>query len=93
MCFVEPLVTFVEGQRPHWTISTDRHGNRVLHIRQGAPITAFLYNLIGELAVQRGLIDELPQALGPRKANTVPVPRREADAFLQCLQELCAEDG
>ncbi|SDL00350.1 hypothetical protein SAMN04488074_108218 [Lentzea albidocapillata subsp. violacea] len=92
MFFVEPVVTFEPGQRPHWKISTDRYGNRVLRIRQGAPLTAFLYNLIGELAAQRGLVSELPQLLDPQKSN-VPMPRRATDAWFRRFQELCAEDS
>lgn len=83
---VEPFVRFVPGQRPWWKYSTDRDGNEVLHIRDGAPVTVFLLNLIGDLAVRRGLVDELRQVLEPWKLDLVPAPRHETDAHCRRIQ-------
>lgn len=88
---VEPFVRFVPGQRPYWKYSTDQDGNEVLHIRDGAPVTVFLLNLIGELAVRRGLVDELWQVLEPWKLACVPAPRRETDAPCRRAVQLFAE--
>lgn len=93
MFVVEPFVTFVPDQRPHWKISTDRYGNRVLRIRKGAPVTVLLYNLIGELAAERGLVGELPQMFDEQALSNVPLPRREADARRRLIEQLSAEDS